>query len=115
MSKEKLVLESVYSIHQEPDGAFTVSKNGHEVHCMYKQPLAKQTTMGQVELVMLPCTTRCPHCSIGSYEDGHGKGIVNTISITCNGNVRVYDLVDENIHLKEPKKEEQVSPGGIIH
>ena len=111
----KLTLESIYSIYEEPDGAFTVGKNGHAVHCMYKQPMAKQTPMGGVELVMLPCNTRCPHCSVGSYDAGGDKGIVNNISITCNGNVRMYDIADENIHLKEPKKEEQVSPGGIIH
>lgn len=106
----KLTLESIYSIYEEPDGAFTVGKNGHAVHCMYKQPMAKQTPMGQVELVMLPCNTRCPHCNVGG-----GSGMVNNITISCNGNTKTYNLFDINIHLKEPKKEEQVSPGGIIH
>ena len=86
-----------YTTKKGQQGDIVLEVNGMQSICPYVQAIQVQGSMGQIQIMRLPCTNTCPH-----VELGESKWI-----ITCSGDRR-------EIHLSAEAVEPPKSPFSIV-
>jgi hypothetical protein len=78
-----------YTTKNTDQYGYVLIKDGKETVCPYKQPIPTQSSLGQVQMIQLPCCTACPHAEVTLTEN------ISFYSINCGAKIYEFDLLIE--------------------
>jgi hypothetical protein len=79
-----------YKIKKTEQYGYILIKDGLETTCPYKQPIPTQSNLGQIQIIQMPCCTKCPHAEVTLSSN------INFYSINCGAKIYEFDLTIEN-------------------
>lgn len=59
---------SIYEIREGQQKEKVLFINGNESFCPFVDPIPMQGQMGQIQLMRLPCNSRCPLCQVSGKQ-----------------------------------------------
>jgi hypothetical protein len=84
---------------ENKDNVLTI--NGKQSICPYVQPLRVQGSVGQVQLIRMPCTDVCPFAVLIEKDNRFDNS--PSWGINCSGTPQVFKL-EEPIVVETPKE-----------
>ena len=93
---------TIYGIATTENKDNVLTINGKQSICPYVQPLRIQGSVGQVQLIRMPCTDVCPFAVLTANETENTL----TWEVNCSGTSQVFniDIPTEEEKPKEPSK-----------